>query len=73
MPRVLILPTTVFIGDAKSAYPNLSSANDNERFKEISSFLVQHINSTHVEKTTQQASLSTGNVSALRPGQKRKR
>ena len=46
---------------------------DNERFKEISSFLVQHTNSTHVEKTTQQASLSTGNVSALRPGQKRKR
>ena len=46
---------------------------DNEHFKEISSLLVQHINSTHVEKTTQQASLSTGNVSALRPGQKRKR
>ena len=45
----------------------------NERFKQISSLLVQHINPTHVEKTTQQASLSTGNVSALRPGRQSKR
>ena len=46
---------------------------DNEHFKEISSLLLQHINSTPVEKTTQQALLSTGNVSALRPGHECKR